>query len=145
MSSIFSKIIARELPAHIVYEDEQVIAFLDIFPVVPGHTLVVPKAEKPNALESDATDLAACWRVIQKIAPAIVRATGAEGCVIATNVGEAAGQSVPHAHFHIIPRRKGDGLPSWPNPPAEQDQLEQMQKDVTRCVYEMEDAQNRHD
>lgn len=134
MASIFSKIIARELPAHIVYEDEQIIAFLDIFPVAHGHTIVVPKAEKPNALESDVADIAACWGVIQKIAPAIVRATGAEGCVIVTNVGEAAGQSVPHTHFHIIPRKKGDGLPSWPNPPADQTQLAQIARDIIAAL-----------
>ncbi|MBM5789744.1 HIT family protein [Candidatus Parcubacteria bacterium] len=134
MPSLFTKIIQREIPAHIVYEDDRVIAFLDIFPVADGHTLVVPKHEKPNALASDSNDLADCWRVIQTLAPAILRATGTEGCVVVTNVGEAAGQSVPHTHFHIIPRRKGDGLPAWPNPPVDQDRLARTAEQIKQAL-----------
>ncbi len=125
MSSIFTKIIAREIPAHIVYEDDRVIAFLDINPVRPGHTLVVPKREKENALQNEIEEIAACWSVIQKIAPAILRATGSEGCNITTNVGPASGQQVFHTHFHIIPRQTADGLHPWPHAGATQEELAQ--------------------
>lgn len=123
MSSIFSKIIAREIPSHILYEDDQVIAFLDINPVSYGHTLVVPKSEKENALQSAIEDVQACWAVIQKITPAILKTTGAEGCNVTTNIGEASGQQIFHTHFHIIPRIKGDGLAMWPRKVVTQEEL----------------------
>lgn len=123
MPSLFSRIISRELPAHILYEDDRVIAFLDINPVTIGHTLVVPKSEQTNALESETTDVSACWAVIQKIAPAIVKATHAEGCNVTTNIGEASGQQVFHTHFHIIPRVAGDGLAMWPHTSVTQEEL----------------------
>jgi len=126
MPSIFSKIIAREIPAHIVYEDENTIAFLDINPVNPGHTLVVPKNEKPNILESSEEDLVRVLQVVRKIAPAIVKAVGAEGFNTVTNTGEASGQSVLHTHFHIIPRFKNDGHMPWAHSPMNQDELEQV-------------------
>ena len=126
MPSIFSKIINREIPAHIVYEDEHVIAFLDIQPVSPGHTLVVPKQESVNALEATLEDLAHVLRVVQQLAPRIVKTVGAQGCNITTNIGEAAGQSVFHTHFHIIPRFSEDNLSSWPKMSVTQDELAQM-------------------
>lgn len=130
MPSLFSKIIAREIPSHILYEDDRVMAFLDIHPTQPGHTLVVPKQEKENALQSEMDDLAACWKVIQKIAPAILRATGAEGCNITTNVGPASGQQIFHTHFHIIPRKPGDGLSSWPHAEITQEELAQTAEQI---------------
>ncbi len=113
MSSLFSKIIAREIPGKIVYEDDHVIAFLDINPVNPGHTLVVPKNEQPNVLESSEEDLMHVLRAVRKLAPAIVRAVGADGFNTVTNTGEASGQSVLHTHFHIIPRFKNDSHMPW--------------------------------
>jgi len=126
MPSIFSKIITREIPAHIIYEDEFVIAFLDINPVNPGHTLVVPKNEKQNILESSEEDLIRVLQVVRKIAPAIVKAVGAEGFNTVTNTGEASGQSVPHTHFHIIPRFKNDGHMPWAHTSMNQEELEQV-------------------
>ncbi len=123
MPSVFTKIIQRELPAHILFEDEHTIAFLDINPVSEGHALVVPKFEAQNALESPIEDLDKAMRLVQRLAPVIMRAVKAEGCVISTNVGEAAGQSVPHTHFHIIPRARDDELKPWPHTGATSDQL----------------------
>lgn len=134
MSSIFSKIIAREIPAHIVYESDQVIAFLDIHPVAPGHTLVVPKHEQLNALESTASDLAACWEVIQKLTPGLLKIVGAQGCNISTNVGETAGQSVPHTHFHVIPRQAGDELVMWPGHDQSQEELAELAQRIRENV-----------
>lgn len=126
MPSIFSKIISREIPAHIVYEDENTIAFLDINPVNPGHTLVIPKNEKENLLESSEEDLLHVIQVVRKIAPAIVKAVGAEGFNTVTNTGEASGQSVLHTHFHIIPRFKNDGHMPWAHTSMNQDELAQV-------------------
>lgn len=113
MPSIFSKIIAREIPARIVYEDDRVIAFLDINPVNPGHTLVVPKNEQTDLLASSEEDIMSVLLAIRKLAPAIVKAVGAEGFNIVTNTGEASGQRVFHTHFHIIPRFPNDGHMPW--------------------------------
>lgn len=113
MPSIFSKIIAREIPARILYEDDQVIAFLDINPIAPGHTLVVPKNEQPNLLASSEEDLFAVMRVIRLIAPAILKAVGAEGFTTTSATGAVSGQSVFHTHVHIIPRFPNDGHLAW--------------------------------
>ncbi len=113
MPSIFSKIIAREIPARIIYEDDHVIAFLDVNPVNPGHTLVVPKEERANVLESSEEDVVQVFRVVRLLAPRIVKAVGADGFNIVTNTGEASGQSVFHTHFHIIPRFDHDGHMPW--------------------------------
>lgn len=108
METIFSKIINREIPADIVYEDEQVLAFLDINPVNPGHTLVIPKTYFKNLFDGDADTLANMMQVGQKIGIAL-RETGlADGVNIIMNNGEEAGQEVWHAHLHVIPRLADD-------------------------------------
>lgn len=119
--SIFAKIIKREIPAHVVYEDDQVLAFLDINPLAPGHTLVIPKqpAERLEDLAPD--EAAACARVLGLVAQRVLRATGASDYNILQNNGPASGQEVPHVHFHIIPRADGDGLGyRWNASPADQ-------------------------
>ena len=113
MPSIFSKIIAREIPARILYEDDQVIAFLDINPIAPGHTLVVPKHEEPNLLASSEEDMIAVIRAVRLVAPAILKAVGAEGFTTTSATGAVSGQSVFHTHIHIIPRFPNDGHLSW--------------------------------
>lgn len=125
MPSIFSKIISREIPAHIIYEDEHTIAFLDIHPVNPGHTLVVPKQEATNALESSQEAIHHAWDVIQKITPVIIKATGSDACNVTTNIGEAAGQQIFHTHFHIIPRKTGDGHKGWAQQNPSQEELKE--------------------
>lgn len=123
MPSLFSKIISREISANIIYEDEHTIAFLDIHPINPGHTLVVPKRETSNMLESSSEDVHHLCDVIQKLAPLIVRATGSDGCNITTNIGEASGQAIFHTHFHIIPRKYGDGHKGWTQQNPSQEEL----------------------
>ena len=110
---IFCKIISGEAPAHKLYEDDHVVAFLDIFPSVLGHTLVVPKKHSENVLGLDSREAEAAVAAIQKIAPGIVKAVGAEGFNIGCNTGKAAGQIILHTHFHILPRREGDGKKMW--------------------------------
>ena len=112
--SLFSKIIDREIPGHVVYEDDNVIAFLDINPVNEGHTLVVPKNEKENMMESSEEDIVHVMAVVRKLVPAIMEVTGASGCNVVSNIGASDGQSVFHTHVHIIPRHENDGLQMWP-------------------------------
>ena len=113
--TIFMKIIRREVPANIVYEDDATIAFLDVHPNAPGHTLVVPKKLVKNIFDTDDETLAAVMRTIRKIAPAVRDAVGAQGVHINSNHGAAAGQIVSHLHFHIIPRHdRSEFSFSWP-------------------------------
>ena len=99
---IFCKIIKGEIPNHTLYEDDQVIAFLDISQVTKGHTLVVPKTHYDNFLTCDDETLAHLMKV--KLANRIVDKTQAKGVNILSNTGEHAGQTVMHFHVHIIPR-----------------------------------------
>ena len=109
MNCVFCRIAAGELPAEIVYQDERVIAFLDINPLNPGHTLVIPKAhvERLSDLPAELTGplLAAAVRV----AKAAQEALGAAGVNLVLNDGRAAGQAIPHLHLHVVPRFSGDG------------------------------------
>ena len=111
---IFCKVIAGELPSWKVYEDDHAIAFLDIRPVNKGHALVVPKAHCRDFVSADDACLLALVKTVQKVTRAVLSATNADGCNVTTNNGEAAGQSVLHFHWHIIPRCEGDGLALWP-------------------------------
>jgi len=107
---VFCKIVAGELPSERIYEDDAVVAFLDIAPIAPGHTLVVPKAHFRDLLEAPPEVLGAVVEAAQKVAPAVLRATEAEGFNFFQFNGSCAGQVVMHLHFHIIPRRPGDGV-----------------------------------
>ena len=101
---IFCKILAGEIPAAKVYEDEEVLAFLDISQVTPGHTLVVPKKHAPTLLEMDETATAQLFARVSKVAKKVEAATQAKGMNIISNMEEVSGQTVFHTHVHIIPR-----------------------------------------
>ncbi len=104
MGTVFKKIIDREIPADIVYEDDTVLAFLDISPIRKGHTLIIPKKEYTNIFDLDTDTLAHMMSVSQKIARALMLAVKAKGVNIHMNNGHEAGQDVLHAHIHVIPR-----------------------------------------
>ncbi|MWV41514.1 HIT family protein [Natrialba sp. INN-245] len=109
MSTIFSQIVEGEIPARIVYEDESTVAFLDVNPLAPGHTLVIPKDEyeRLNDVPEDiATEL---YATVHRLVPAVEEAVDADATTVAFNNGEAAGQEVPHVHCHLVPRFAGDG------------------------------------
>ncbi len=108
--SIFTRIIRGEIPCHRVFENEFVFAFLDIHPLADGHTLIVPKLQVERLEQLPADHAAEVARQFARIARAVLSATGADGYNLLQNNGKAAGQEVPHVHFHIIPRRHGDGL-----------------------------------
>lgn len=103
--TVFAKIIRREIPATIIYEDEDTLAFLDIEPNTQGHTLVIPKRPFTNIFDIDDDTLAAVMRTVRKLAPAIRDAVGAHGVQINSNHAHEGGQEVMHLHFHIIPRQ----------------------------------------
>ena len=113
-NNIFAKILRGELPCHKVYEDDKALAFLDIMPRAPGHTLVLPKAPARNILDVAPDDLAHVARVTQKIAQAGIKAFGANGVTIQQFNEGAGGQVVFHLHVHVIPRKEGVAL----KPPA---------------------------
>src|SRR6187397_3684228 len=106
-NNIFAKILRGELPSYKVYEDEKAIAFLDIMPRSPGHTLVLPKAPARNILDIDADDLAHVMMTAQKIAKAAMKAFSADGITIQQFNEGAGGQVVFHLHVHVIPRKEG--------------------------------------
>jgi histidine triad (HIT) family protein len=106
-NNIFAKIIRGELPCHKVYEDDRVLAFLDIMPRAPGHALVLPKAPARNILDIAPDDLAAVALAAQKVAKAAVQVFGADGVTVQQFNEGAGGQVVFHLHLHIIPRKAG--------------------------------------
>lgn len=112
-SCIFCKISEGVIPSAKIYEDEEFFAFLDIKPVNPGHTLLVPKKHSANLYDTPDETLAHMAPVIKKLAMAVKKAVSADGINIGMNNDPAAGQLVFHAHFHIIPRHSEDGFKHW--------------------------------
>lgn len=110
---LFCKIVAGEIPAQKVYEDAGTIAFLDIKPVNPGHTLVIPKEHYANIFETPDSVTSEMLKTVKKIAHGIQKGLGIEHINITMNNGIHAGQSVFHAHIHLIPRHEGDGHRAW--------------------------------
>jgi histidine triad (HIT) family protein len=106
---IFCKIVAGEIPAIKVYENEHVLAFMDIGPIVKGHALVIPKAHHNPLADTPDEVLAPVMSAVRLVAKAMQEGLGADGINIHQANGEAAGQVVPHLHFHVIPRFKHDG------------------------------------
>ncbi|GAB3032519.1 HIT family protein [Natronobiforma cellulositropha] len=109
MASIFSQIVAGDIPARVVYEDETTLAFLDVNPLAPGHTLVIPKEEYERLNDVPADVAADLYATLHRLVPAVEAAVDADASTVAFNNGEAAGQEVPHVHAHIVPRFTGDG------------------------------------
>ena len=114
--SVFAKIIRGEIPCHRVYEDEKVLAFLDVGPLSPGHTLVVPKEPAVTLDRLSDESAAAIGRVLPRIARAVMAVTGSPDFNVLQNNGTVAHQAVPHVHFHVIPKpsaEAGLGI-RWP-------------------------------
>jgi histidine triad (HIT) family protein len=105
---VFCKIIAGKLPSHKVYEDEHHIAFLDINPFSPGHTLVCTRRHGETLWDMDEREIAEVFKVASKVSMGVVAATNADGFRIMQNNGEAANQAVAHIHVHVIPSKLAD-------------------------------------
>ena len=106
---LFCKIVAKEIPSTIVYEDDVVLVFMDIGPIIKGHALVVSKKHYDPVIETPDDVLAKLHQVAKRIAGAQMNGLGADGVNIMQNNGKAAGQEVPHIHVHVIPRYNDDG------------------------------------
>ena len=122
---IFCKIVHKEIPATIVYEDEDVLVFMDIGPIVKGHALVIPKNHYDPVTETPDEILAKLHLTAKKMADAQMNALGADGVNIMQNNGKASGQEVPHIHVHVIPRYEDDGH-HWNWSPKKYDNLDEM-------------------
>ncbi len=114
MDCTFCNIVAGEIPAHLVLEDEHCIGFLDVRPVFKGHTLLIPRAHHETLADLPATSIEPLFTNAQRLARAVEAALQADGTFVAVN--NRISQSVPHLHVHVVPRRKGDGLRGffWP-------------------------------
>ena len=106
-NNVFARILRGEIPSVRVYEDDAVVAFMDVMPQAPGHTLVLPKTASRNLLDADPATFAKLIPAVQKVARAVKTAFGADGITILQFNEGAAGQTVFHLHFHVIPRMEG--------------------------------------
>lgn len=120
--NVFAKILRGEIPSHTVYEDDKVLAFMDVMPRSDGHCLVIPKAPARGLLDAAPDDLAAVMAAVQKVGRAAVGAFDADGLTVQQFNEEAGGQVVFHLHVHILPRKTGVALkpPGGPMAPAEE-------------------------
>lgn len=114
MSCLFCQIADKTLPAHVVFDGPEVVAFLDKTPLFSGHVLVVPRKHVATLDALDAELVAPLFASVQRVMRAVAKATGAQGTFVAAN--NVVSQSVPHLHVHVVPRSKGDGLKGffWP-------------------------------
>lgn len=127
---IFCKIAKGDVSSSKVYEDENTLAFLDIAPVNKGHTLVIPKRHSETLLHMDERDAMNCMKTVQHVCDAVKKATKADGINITMSNFKAAGQVVPHAHIHIIPRFSDDGLKLWPGGKYEEGEMDKIRNDI---------------
>ena len=111
---VFDKIIKKKIPAYVIYEDENTIAFFDKKPVCEGHTLVVPKKRYENIFDMSDKELCNIIRTVKIVSDMLKNKIGATGINILHASGFSAQQSVNHFHLHVIPRKKNDGLNMWP-------------------------------
>lgn len=133
---LFCRILAGEVPAHIVYEDEQTCAFLDHRPLFPGHCLVVPQGHYVTLPDLPDELIGPLFSVVRLLARAVPEAMGAEGSFVAVN--NRVSQSVPHLHVHVIPRRRGDGLRGffWPRQRYASEEEMARTRDAIRAAVE---------
>jgi histidine triad (HIT) family protein len=111
MTTVFSRIVAGEIPCHKIYEDDKVLAILDVVPMSEGHVLVIPKEEAPTLDKLSDESAAAVGRILPRLSRALLRATKATDFNLLQNNGPSAYQEVMHVHFHIIPKdAHGNGL-----------------------------------
>lgn len=132
--TLFDKIVRREIPAEIVYENDAVLAFLDINPNNPGHTLVIPKIPSGNLLTISAESWGAVMEAVRILAPRIKEAVDADGINLMMNNEPSAGQIVPYTHVHIIPRFESDGLEHWHGRPYAEGELTKVGEKIRAVV-----------
>jgi histidine triad (HIT) family protein len=132
---IFCNIVAGEIPATVVFEDDHCLAFMDIGPIADGHLLLIPKKHYATLDDMPGDEAAQVLRHLPKLAAAARAAARAEGVNILQNNGKAAHQEVPHVHFHIIPRRHGDRWQwNWPAEPYPQGRMNELAEALRRAL-----------
>lgn len=132
---IFCKIVQKQAPASIVYEDQAVMVFLDIRPLNLGHTLVIPKAHYVDIFDIPEEVLSQIHKVSKQIAFAVKKATGADGISIIQQNGKAAGQDIFHIHVHVVPRFEGQKLPHFSElKEVDRAKLDAMAEKIKQCL-----------
>ena len=132
---VFCRIVRNEVPASFVYQDEKVVAFLDIKPANEGHTLVIPRKHYENIYEVPDGEVMQVFKVAKKMAIAVKKAINAEGITIAQQNGRAANQDVFHLHVHVIPRYAGQRLPRPHEiPEASRESLDDIAHKIRRFI-----------
>ncbi|HAO81602.1 MAG TPA: HIT family protein [Candidatus Veblenbacteria bacterium] len=131
---IFCKIVGGQIPATKVYEDNDFVAFLDIHPVSYGHTLVIPKEHFDKLENTPEETVVKLYKLIRRLAPAVVAGSEAEGYNLGLNSGAVAGQVIFHTHVHIIPRRKNDGLELWGEKEYQGNMMDEIAKKIRAAI-----------
>jgi histidine triad (HIT) family protein len=132
---IFCKIVKGDIPSSKVYEDKDILAFLDIAPANKGHALVVTKAHHETMIDMPPDLLKKMAEATQKIARAVVKATQADGFNVFMNNKKQAGQLVPHVHFHIVPRFSNDGISfEWPHQKYAENEIQEYQERIKKFL-----------
>lgn len=131
---LFCKIIKKEIPAQIVYENEKALAFLDIHPVTLGHTLIVPKEHHENLIDCPENLAPHLLEAIKKVFHAIKKTLGAESFNLNVNSGKEAGQVIFHLHLHLVPRYPDDGLRLWPGKEVSEEELKNLAEKIRKAL-----------
>ena len=131
---LFCKIVKGELPSSKLYEDEDTLAFLDLFPVNKGHSLVISKEHYENIFDVPADILSKVSSVMKNVADAVKKGVNADGISIAQSNGKDAGQVISHIHFHIMPRFKDDGLKLWPQGKYEEGEMDKFKENISKFL-----------
>ena len=134
--NVFAKILRGEIPAFKVFEDDATLAFMDIMPRSTGHALVIPKTPCRNALDASPAQLTDCLATVQKVSRAALAAFGAQGIKIEQYNEAAAGQTVFHLHFHVLPCFEGVAL----GPPGRMGDMERIKADAARLAATLDGA-----
>lgn len=131
MNCIFCRIVSGQVPSLKIYEDAHTLVFMDIAQDVDGHMVAIPKKHVKSLLDCDAETLGHLMAAIQKVATHCVANCGYQGVNLLNASGESAGQSVPHFHIHLIPRKTGDGIDAWPRLPGATTRREELHQRLT--------------
>ena len=131
---LFCKIVKGEIPCSKIYEDDKMIAFLDIRPTNKGHTLIVPKEHHLDLTEMPDDLLSAVAVLSKKIAKAVLTAVNADGVNIIQNNKGAAGQLVMHYHLHVVPRFSNDGFKHWPGKELPEEEMKEIQEKIKSSI-----------
>jgi histidine triad (HIT) family protein len=133
LTCVFCRIVRKEAPASILYEDDRVLVFLDIRPLNEGHTLVIPKKHYETVYDMPEDLVSYTYKLVKRMAVAVKAATEADGITIIQQNGHAAGQEIFHMHVHVVPRYAGQKLPHFRDiPDASREQLERAAEQIRK-------------